>query len=370
MAIDKKLQNFLDAFEKEASKHEGVSFVDEPPRYWFGFGSHAINRVMSGSYFKGIPQGRITAICGPSSAGKSFLAANLCRQAQEEGAMVLVIDTENAFTKDFTTALGVDVKNGYKRMSLSTITQATKEVRDFLEGYRSNFGTGTDLPKVLIIVDSLDYLQTEAEAQSALKGDVQHDQGQQTRMLKSMLRTWVHEIKDMNVSIVVTKQVYRARQEQLMQGEGAWVINDAIRYACSQILLATRLKLKDESKGASKNPTGAVTGIRLKAEGFKTRFCAPFSTITVEVPYTAGMSPYSGMFDIAVALGVIVKHGSWYKLKGDDQNYRSSDIEQSPEIMEKVTVLCESAKSNIINTADMLKDMVEDTTNESVKRTK
>lgn len=357
--------DFLDSFEKEITKIDGIVTIDEPPRYWTSFGCYAINRVMSGSYFHGVPQGRITAVCGPSSAGKSFLVGNLCKQAQAEGSLILVIDSENALDKKFMTNIGVDTTSGYKRISLSTITQATKTVQTFLEGYQAQFGEGEDIPRVLIVVDSLDYLMSDAEAKAATAGDVAFDQGQQTRMLKSMLRTWVQLIKGLNVSIVVTKQVYKARQDQLLAGEGIWVVNDAIRYACSQMLLATRLKLKDDG---SKDPMGSVVGIRLKAEGFKTRFTAPFQTTVVEVPYTTGMDPFSGMFEIAVHEGVITKSGSWYSM-ADGVNRRSQEIKDDPELMLEIVKQCEAKAASFINTMQMLgSTVVEVTENEPVKR--
>lgn len=357
--------DFLDAFEKEVSKIEGVVTIDEPPRYWTSFGCYAINRVMSGSFFQGVPQGRITAVCGPSSAGKSFLVGNLCKQAQQEGSLILVIDSENALDKKFMTNIGVDTTSGYKYISLSTITQATKTVQSFLEGYKANFGEGEDIPRVLIVVDSLDYLMSDAEAKASVSGEVAFDQGQQTRMLKSMLRTWVQLIKGLNVSIVVTKQVYKARQDQLLAGEGIWVVNDAIRYACSQMLLATRLKLKEDG---SKDPLGTVVGIRLKAEGFKTRFTAPFQTTTVVVPYTTGMDPFSGMFDIAVHSGVITKSGSWYSME-DGVNRRRTEIEEDPALMLEVVKLCEAKQLSFVNTMNLVADsLVEVTDNEPVKR--
>ena len=51
---------------------------------------------------------------------------------------------------------------------------------------------------------------------------------------------------------------------------------NAIRYSLSQILLITKLKLKDDKESA-------VSGIRMKVEGFKTRFTKPFQKVTVEV---------------------------------------------------------------------------------------
>lgn len=360
---------FLKDFNKDLEKMEGVVTYDEPPRYWTSFGSHAINRVMSGSFMRGIPQGRITALCGPSSAGKSFLAGNLVKQAQAEGSIVLVLDSENALDSTFMSNIGVDTENeSYTRVSLSTITQATKIVQMFLEGYKADGGAKPDSPRVLIVVDSLDYLMTEAEAKAAETGDVQFDQGQHTRMLKSMLRTWVQLIKSLNVSIVVTKQVYKARQDQLLAGEGAWVVNDAIRYACSQILLATRLKLKEEG---SKDPMGDVVGIRLKAEGFKTRFCAPFQVTTVQVPYETGINQFSGMFDIAVSLGVIKKSGSWYALAEDGESKRRSDFEDDPEMMKKLVESCEAKQAQFVNMMGDLQDtFVEMTDNNPVKRSR
>jgi RecA/RadA recombinase len=362
---------FLDDFAKEVAKMEGVSTSSEPPRYWHSFGNHAINRIMSGSFYRGVPQGRITALCGPASAGKSFLAANLVLNTQqmEEDSITYIIDSENALDKVFMAGIGADVfRDGYFYASPDTIPQTAKLVSKFIAGYKAQYGAAEDAPRVLIVVDSLDMLMTDAEKKAADSGDMQFDQGQHSRMLKSLLRSWVQDIKTLNISIVVTKQVYRARQDQLLQGEGAWVINDAIRYACSQILLATRLKLKGE-KSTPSATTAEIIGIRLKAEGFKTRFCSPFSNVVVDVPYDEGMSKYSGMFDIAVAMGVITKKGSWYNLAGDDANYRGDDIKASPEIMDMVVAQCEKlAMKRVDIMAALGADVVEDTTNQPTRR--
>lgn len=362
---------FLDDFAKEVSKMEGVSLSSEPPRYWHSFGNHAINRIMSGSFYRGVPQGRITALCGPASAGKSFLAANLVlnTQAMEEESVTYIIDSENALDKVFMAGIGADVdRDGYFYTSPDTIPQTAKLVSKFIAGYKAQYGSAEDAPRVLIVVDSLDMLMTEAEKKAADSGDMQFDQGQHSRMLKSLLRSWVQDIKTLNISIVVTKQVYRARQDQLLQGEGAWVINDAIRYACSQILLATRLKLKGE-KATPSATTAEIIGIRLKAEGFKTRFCSPFSNVVVEVPYDTGMSPYSGMFDIAVAMGVITKKGSWYNIGSDPTNHRGDDIKSNTELMDQVVAECEKLATKRVDIMAALSEgLTEDTTNQPVRR--
>lgn len=353
--------DFLSDFEKSLDKMDGVTGDSEPPSFWVSYGNHAVNNIMAGSQYRGVPQGRITAICGPSSAGKSYLTASIARGAQQDGAFVLAIDSENALDSEFMTKAGVNVKQNYKYVSLSTITQCTKIVSNFIASYRESYKNHPNPPKVVICIDSLDYLMVDSAAEDYAKsGTLASDQGLHTKKLKEMLRAFVQDIKYLPIAIVVTKQVYKARQDQLLAGEGLWVINDAIRYACSQIVLVTRLKLKDEK-------TKSVTGIRMKVEGFKTRFTKPFQVVTLEVPYDTGIDLYDGVFDIALLNGIIIKHGSWYKLEGSDENYRADDIRNNKQLMADIVSRCEKKNLQFIDMLQHINDVVEDDTNETKK---
>lgn len=331
--------SFLKNFKKEVGKIEGITTDASPPKYWFSLGNYVLNKIISSSYHKGVPQGRITCVAGPSGAGKSFVLGNIIKQAQKEGAYILVIDSENALDDDFMTAIGVNVNENYSYVGVTTIPQVINVISKFIKGYREEYGNDPNAPKIVIGIDSLDMLMTESELDKYEKGDSAADQGQHPKQLKQMLRTLTNDIKSLNISAVVTKQVYGASQQQIMKGEGVWVINDAIRYACSQIILVSRLKLKDGEK--------AVTGIRMKCEGFKTRFTLPFQTVTIEVPYSTGMDEYSGLIDVAVAVGALkVPSKGWYSLPGSDKKLRAADVVpfydqiiESMEAMDKNTYL-------------------------------
>jgi len=58
--------DFLKSFEKDVASMDGVSTSSAPPRYWYSTGNYVLNRIISGSFTKGIPQGRITDLAGPS----------------------------------------------------------------------------------------------------------------------------------------------------------------------------------------------------------------------------------------------------------------------------------------------------------------
>lgn len=327
--------DFLKDFNKTIAKMEGVTMDTSPPKYWFTSGNFVLNKIVSGSFHKCIPQGRVTCLAGPSGSGKSFLLANLIKQAQIAGAYILILDSEGAFDDAWATAIGIDVtSDSYTCVQVNTIPQVVKIISAFTKGYRKEYDGDPNAPPVLIAVDSLDMLMTDNEADKYEKGDTNADQGQHPKQLKQMLKTFVNDIKSLNVSMIVTKQVYAATQAQLLKGEGVWVVNDAIRYSTSQIVLITKLKLKGDE---------GVSGIRMKCEAFKTRFTKPFQSVTIEVPYEEGMDPTSGLLEVAVSLGVVKQSGGWYTVPWTDKKFREAELMKD---YERIVEECEN-KQNV-----------------------
>lgn len=326
------LQNVTKDLEK-AGINVGAS---EPPRYWFSTGNYVLNKIVSGSFLHGIPQGRITAFTGPSGAGKSFLVSNAMREAQKQNAYIVVLDSENALDDDFVSKIGVDPTNNYTYIPVDTISQAKKVASTVITGYKKEYGDDQDAPKLLIVIDSLDMLMTETESEHFEKGVSKGDQGQRNKQLKAMLRELVQAVKRPNISMIVTAQVYK--NQDVLNGEGVWIVSDAIKYSLSQIVLLSKLKLKD---------TGSreVMGIRMKCEGYKTRFTKPFQNVTIEVPYDTGMDPYNGLLDVAKEMGIITQKGSRYSLTGDDNSWYSKDFHKyAADVLAK----CEAAREKFL----------------------
>jgi len=351
--------NFLKTFQKELEGIDGIGTSSQPPRYWYSFGNYVLNKIMSGSFNNGVPQGRITSIAGSSGAGKSFLAANLVKSAQDAGAIILVVDSENALDDDFMGKIGVDVDNDYFYAAVTTVPQVTKVVSSFLKGYKAENGTDENAPQAFILIDSLDMLMTETELDHYDKGNQKGDQGQRNKQLKQMLRTFVQDVKNLNVTLVFTSQVYK--NQDVMNGEGLWIVSDAVKYSASQIILLSKLKLKDKE-------AGEVAGIRMKCEGYKTRFTKPFQSVVVEVPYDTGMDPYSGLLEVAISLGVVEKKGARYALKGADDSWYAKDIEKYGK---QIIEACEAVSADARLTAEEVEiDMSENETAKSRRKAK
>ena len=332
--------DFLKDFEKKVKAMDGVGGSSEPPRYWYSFGNYVLNFIMSGNFRYGIPQGRVTGLTGPSGSGKSFILGNAIKQAQAAGAYILVIDSEEALDDDFMSKIGVDVDKDYNYKSVRTIPDVQGLVAEFIKGYTKEFGTAEDAPHVLIGIDSLDMLMTETESTNYDSGKFKGDQGQRNKQMKQMLRGFVQDIKGKNISIVVTSQVYQ--NQDLLNGEGLWIVSQAIRYSMSQIALFTKKKLKDKDGDV-------FTGIKLVAQGFKTRFTKPFQKVEIEVPYDTGIDVNFGLLEVALAQGVMKKAGSYYHLAGDSENkYYKKDF--TPEYYEKILTALEQQDTLILTT--------------------
>lgn len=315
------VMNFLADFEKKVNKIEGVAGSAQPPLYWYSFGNYVLNKIMSGSFFKGVPQGRLTALSGPSGVGKSFILGNIVLDAQRNGDYVLLLDSENALSNDFMRLIGVNTDENYNYKSVMTISHVTEVVSAFIKGYEAEYGKyNPNAPRVLIGIDSLDMLLTDSEADNFEKGIQKGDQGQKSKQLKAMLKSFVNYIKPFNITMVVTSQVYQ--NQDIRNGEGVWIINNAIRFALSQIVLLTKLKLKDN------NDASNVLGINMKCEGYKTRFTKPFQKVTIEVPYDTGMNPYSGLDDVLVNSGLVKKSGGWFTITETGEKFQFKNIEQ------------------------------------------
>jgi recombination protein RecA len=302
--------SFLKDFKRTIKKMENIITDFSPPKFWISTGNLALNKTISGSFTKGIPQGRITCLAGQSGSGKSFILSNIVKHAQEEGAFVFIIDSEHALDIGYLKKIGVNVdEDKFQYAGVTTFSDVVSVVSEFIQMYEKAYGRDNpDSPKVVIALDSLDMLITDTENEHFQKGEQKGDMGQKARQSKQLLRTIVSRIKRNPMTFILTHQVYP--NQDLMNGQGLWIINNAIRYSASQILLIVPAKLKED---------GEIVGVRMKVETYKSRFAQIGTKVELEVPYASGMNPYSGFISMMGDEGIVSSAGAWKTLLMPDQ---------------------------------------------------
>lgn len=316
-------------YKQNLKKKDSVNTQLSPPKYFLHTGNYALNKLMSGGLKGGSPQGRLVAFAGHSSSGKSLVAASHVAEVIKNGGYAFVIDSETALDDKFMSDCGVDVENeNYQYIGVDGINSATREVNEILKMYRDE-GEET---QGLIVVDSLDMLLTETEQTRLDKsGDIGGDQGQQAKQLKAMLKTWVHSITNLPITIICTKQVY-VEQDPIKAYEEPWKFTESLKFAFSQIIVFEKLQYREQESGKKVHK-----GFTLKAKSYKNRFANEKQIVKVEIPFDHGVSPYSGLIEIAEQYGVISKNGAWYTPETfEGKKFQQKAAESNDEFMQEL----------------------------------
>jgi recombination protein RecA len=318
---------FLKNFKKNIEKLDGVNLGISSPKKWYTTGNYALNKILSGSFFKGIPEGRITAFVGPAGSGKSFLSSNALVHAQKAGAHLVVLDSENALDEVFLGKIGVDTsEDALTYIQVGTIEDVNTICSEFFSNYEKEYGRfNYNAPPIFFVLDSIAMLSTSTEEENYDKGGVvKGDQGQRAKRTKAMLRMILSRIARLPIAFVITDHVYPADP---MAGDGLWAITNSTKFFPSLIGLVTRLKLREETE---------VIGVRMRVETYKSRFAKFGSKVELEVPYSSGMSPYSGLLDFLEIDGIISKAGAWYSCQLPDELIKFQRKQLNEDLVQKL----------------------------------
>ena len=117
----------------------GIGFND--PTDWISTGNHALNYLISGDFYKGIPLGKVTVFAGESGSGKSYICSgNIIREAQKQDIFVILVDSENALDEAWLKAVGVDTsEDKLLRLGMSMIDDVAKTISNFVKEYKTDY---------------------------------------------------------------------------------------------------------------------------------------------------------------------------------------------------------------------------------------
>lgn len=321
----------LTKFRKKVDgKIEGLSVGFHDPSTWLSTGNYTLNYLISNNFHRGIPLSQITMLAGESGSGKSLIAAGVIKYALENGISVVAFDSENAYTEEWLTKAGVNVKkydadlggNGMlMRIQVSLVDTVAQTISSFMEDYKKEYKDldRDDRPPMLIVVDSLGMLLTRTDMDQFAKGDLKGDMGRKPKALNALVRNCVVEFAEYNVGMLATNHTYQSQDmfdpDDKISGGGGFV------FASSIVIAMRKLKLKEDEEG---NKVTDVRGIRAAVKVVKSRYNKPFESVQVRVPYESGIDPYSGLVDLFEKQGLLVKDGNRLKyidLEGNEHKY-------------------------------------------------
>ena len=274
----------------------------------------------------GVPRGRIVEIYGPESSGKTTVALHIIAETQKMGGEAAFIDAEHALDPLYAKALGVNIND--LLVSQPDCGEDALEITDAL--VRSG---AIDV----VVVDSVAALVPQQE----IDGDMGASHvGLQARLMSQALRKLAGAIAKTNCVVVFINQ--------LREKGGVMYGNPEVTTGGKALKFYASVRMDVRKTENLKNGDEAY-GNHVKVKIVKNKVAPPFRVAEFDILYGKGISKSSEIIEIATALEVIQKSGSWFSYNGDrigqgKENARKF-IEENPDIMREIEDKIKSMKN-------------------------
>jgi RecA/RadA recombinase len=252
-------------------------------------GVYLLDASLSGRMLGGgISTNRITAFAGESGAGKSFLCYSVTKQAQKLGYSVIYIDTEQAIDLEDFPKFGIDNSLDKLRLIRSNkVEDVNITLTQLVDDLKAQKLAGYELPKLMIVLDSLGQMASNKEKEDLLKGDIKQDMTK-AKALGSMFRSINTDLGYLDIPLLVANHTYLTLdlfpQERLKGGNG-------LLYSASVIGFMSKSKLKT---GEEDDMDLGQSGITVLFKTNKNRLAKP-KKIRFDISFVNGMNPYTGL---------------------------------------------------------------------------
>jgi recombination protein RecA len=314
--INKK---FKEQNYKTAYFLEGDSDAPTIVKEWVGTGSTILDLAISNRKNGGFPVGRVCEITGLEQSGKSLLAAHALLNTQRKGGLAVYIDTENAISTEYLTAIGLNLKD-MLYIPLETVEDVFEAVEVIIEKVRSS-----DKNKlVTIVIDSIAGASTKTE----MAADFDKD-GYATAkalIISKAMRKITNLIGRERICLIITNQLRQKLNAPAFSDPWTTPGGKGIPFHAS-------VRLRLSSVGAIKAKIEGhdeVVGSRVKAKLVKNRVGPPLRECEYEIYFDSGIDDYSSWLTTMKDYNLVAQAGAWYswtnKETGEVIKFQSKDF--------------------------------------------
>lgn len=284
----------------------------------------AINIALSGRLDGGLTPG-LTMFAGPSKHFKTLFSL-ICAKAyldKYEDAVLMFYDSEFGTPQAYFTSVGISMD----RVLHTPITDVEQLKFDCMQQL-SNIERGEH---VIIVVDSIGNLASKKEVEDAMDGKSVADMTR-AKQLKSLFRMITPHLTMKDIPMVVVNHTYMEigmfPKAIVGGGTGSY-------YSADNIYIIGRQQEKTGSE---------LTGYNFIINVEKSRHVREKSKIPIEVLFNGGLSKWSGLLDIAIESGHVIKPAQgWYsRVNGDtgeieEKKWRVNDTDSKDFWMDVLT---------------------------------
>ncbi|QLA10638.1 RecA-like recombination protein [Shewanella phage Thanatos-2] len=275
-----------------------------------------LNIALSGALDGGMESG-LTIFAGPSKHFKSNMGLTMVSAYMNKypDAICLFYDSEFGISEAYLRSMKVDPER-VVHTPIQSVEQLKIDMVNQLEAIERG-------EKVIIFIDSIGNMASKKETEDALNEKSIVDMTR-AKALKSLFRivTPYFSLKDVPcVAVNHTLETIEMFSKTVMTG------GTGVMYSASTVFIIGKRQIKDGTE---------LEGFQFVLNAEKSRAVKEKSKFFIDVRFDGGIDPYSGLLDMALELGFVVKPKTgWYtrlwldtetgEMQGDDKNYRAKD---------------------------------------------
>lgn len=254
----------------------------------------ALNVALSGRLDGGLTPG-LTVFAGPSKHFKTAFSLLLAKSYLDkyDDAIVLFYDSEFGTPQAYFDTFAIDTSRVI-HTPITDIEQLKHDVMSQMNGIERG-------DHVIVIVDSVGNLASKKEVEDALDGKSVADMTR-AKQMKSLFRMVTPHLTIKDIPMVVVNHTYQTME---MFSKAVVSGGTGIYYSADNIYIIGR---QQEKTGQD------LTGYNFIINVEKSRFVREKSKIPVEVSFEGGISKWSGLLDMAIESGHVIKPSNgWYQ---------------------------------------------------------
>jgi recombination protein RecA len=292
---------------KSAYFLEGDDDAPTIVKEWVGTGSTMLDLAISNRKYGGFPVGRVSEITGLEQSGKSLLAAHVLLNTQKKGGLAVYIDTENAISTEFLSAIGLNLKE-MLYIPLETVEDIFETVEVIIDKVRSSDKNRL----VTIVVDSIAGASTKTE----MAADFDKD-GYATAkalIMSKAMRKITNLIGRERICLIFTNQLRQKLNAPAFSDPWTTPGGKSIPFHASvRIRLSSIGAIKTKKDGRDE-----IVGSRVKAKLVKNRCGPPLRECEYEVYFDSGIDDYSSWLTTMKDHSLVSQSGAWYSWTNEE----------------------------------------------------
>jgi RecA/RadA recombinase len=253
-----------------------------------------MNVALSGNFDGGLTPG-LTMFAGPSKHFKTAFSLLLVKAYLDKykDAAVLFYDSEFGTPQSYFDSFEIDTAR-VLHTPITDIEQLKFDIMKQMDGLKRG-------DKVIIVVDSIGNLASKKEVDDAMEGKSTADMSR-AKQIKSLFRMVTPHLTIKDIPMVVVNHTYKEMamypKDIVSGGTGSY-------YSADNIFIIGRQQEKDGQE---------IVGYNFIINVEKSRYVKEKSKIPITVSFNGGISRWSGLLDVALLSGHVIKPSAgWYQ---------------------------------------------------------